>query len=364
MRLWSYWEGPMPAYIALCAELLKLHNPSLEIVTNDSLRSVGINPDDVNWIQHPQRSDAIRTELLAQHGGMWTDLDCIPMRDFGHMLAAAASSPAGFASYHSTDNTIGYGFTAARSDSPIIQAQAAHVRAIVRERRKPHWLEVSTEPLTPIVDRHKDKCALWPFYLVHPVSWSEMARMERRGTDRQHAAHLAANPSAFCYMLSNQCMGADVRRLSREELLNSDRFISFLFRESFRRASSVAEKGEGRAVVVLNLYGDGMESNARASIMAAAARWGAEYVEITKGLFGWRDPFWEKLNLDRHTRRFERVVSFDRDVVVREDCPNLFEQIPSNEFGAVPSEQPGHNLLGSITPHMDALGHQVGVSLD
>lgn len=364
MKVWSYWEGPMPDYISLCAELLGMHNPSLEIVTDDTLALHGIDPESVAWIQHPQRSDVIRTELLARHGGMWSDLDCIPMRDFGLVLDAARTSPAGFASYHSTDRTIGYGFTAARADSPIIQAQAAHVRAIVAARRKPGWLEVSTEPLTPIARAHKGECALWPFYLVHPVSWSEMARMEKRGTDNQHAAHVAANPSAFCYMLSNQGIGPEIRRLSRAELLESDRFISFLFRESFRRAAAVRVQGTGRAVVVLNLHGDGMEASARDSMKAAAARWGAEYVEITRGLFGWKDPLWEKLNLDRHCRKFARVVTFDRDVVVREDCPNLFDLVSETHIGAVPSEQPGHNLLGAIQPPMDALSRKVGVSLD
>ena len=91
---------------------------------------------------------------------------------------------------------------------------------------------------------------------------------------------------------------------------------------------------------------------------------GAEYVEITRPLFGWRDPFLEKLHLDRHAAAYERVVYLDRDVIVRADCPSLFELVPKDNLGAVASEQKGHHLFVHIQSKMDPLCRLVGVTMD
>ena len=169
-------------------------------------------------------------------------------------------------------------------------------------------------------------------------------------------------------MLSNQAIlcDTDIHQLTRHELINSDRLISFLFRESIARLQALQAPPvwSGKAVITLNLYNDGMPENVRASQRAAAERWGAEYVEITRPLFGWQDAMLEKLHLDQHAAAYERVVYLDRDVVVRADCPSLFDMVPEDHMGAVASEQEGHNLLFHIEPKMDPICRLVGVSMD
>ena len=154
--------------------------------------------------------------------------------------------------------------------------------------------------------------------------------------------------------------------MTRHELLTSDRLISFLFRESIARLQAMQAPSvcSGNAVITLNLYGDGLPGNVRDSQRAAAERWGAEYVEITRPLFGWHDPFLEKLHLDCRAAAYDRVVYLDRDVVVRADCPSLFDLVPETHIGAVPSEQEGHHLLFHIQPKMAPLCHVVGVPMD
>ena len=190
--------------------------------------------------------------------------------------------------------------------------------------------------------------------------------MYGRDTDANHRGWVDPRPSTYCFMLSNQALGDEVRQLTRHELLTSDRLISFLFRESIARlqAMQAPPVSSGKAVITLNLYGDGMPENVRASQRAAAERWGAEYVEITRPLFGWHDPFLEKLHLDRHAAAYDRVVYLDRDVVVRADCPSLFDLVPETHIGAVASEQDGHHLLFHIQPKMDPLCRLVGVPMD
>jgi len=371
-RFWLYWEGPMPPYIRLCADLLLAYNPGAVLFGPDDLPGLGFSEDIQAAISRwhvCQRSDAIRTILLATHGGMWCDIDCIPLRSFHHFARLAQASPAGIAAYDSTDNTIGVGFLAARAGGEAISRLQQHVLDVIHSGRSPGWLEVSSEPMTAIIrEIGRDKCPIIPLEHVQPISWKDMRLLCGRDADINHRGWVDARPSAYCFMLSNQAIHSDtdIRQLTRHELLTSDRLISFLFRESIARLR-VAQSppiSSGRAVITLNLYGDGMPENVRASQRAAAERWGAEYVEITRPLFGWHDPFLEKLHLDRHAACYNRVVYLARDVVVRADCPSLFDMVPEDRVGAVASEQDGHHLLFHIQPKMDPLCQLVGVTMD
>ena len=372
LRLWLYWEGPMPAYIRLCADLLLAYNPGAVLLGPDDLPQLGFSQDVLAAIAKwhvCQRSDAIRTILLTTHGGMWCDIDCIPLRPFHHFARFAQTAPSGIAAYDSTDNTIGVGFLAARAGGEAISRLQNHVMEVIRSGRSPGWLEVSSEPMTRIVrEIGHETCPIIPLEHVAPISWRDMRALCGRDADGNHRGWVDPRPSTYCFMLSNQALlsDTDVHALTRHELLTSDRLISFLFRESIARLQAIQTPPvcSGKAVITLNLYGDGMPENVRDSQRAAAERWGAEYVEITRPLFGWHDPFLEKLHLDRHAAAYDRVVYLDRDVIVRADCPNLFDRVPENHFGAVASEQDGHNLLLHIQPKMDRLCQHVGVTMD
>ena len=211
-----------------------------------------------------------------------------------------------------------------------------------------------------------ENCPIIPLEHVAPISWRDMHLLCGRNTDANHHSWVASRPSTYCFMLSNQALGDEVRQLTRHELLTSDRLISFLFRESIARLQTLQAPSvsSGKAVITLNLYGDGMPENVRASQRAAAERWNVEYVEITCPIFGWHAPFLEKLHLDRHAAPYDRVVYLDRDVVVRADCPSLFDLVPLDRIGAVASEQEGHNLLFHIQPKMDSLCRLVGATMD
>ncbi len=119
-----------------------------------------------------------------------------------------------------------------------------------------------------------------------------------------------------------------------------------------------------KALMTLNLYGDTIRRAARGSLQDAARRWDAEYVEVIAPLYEGRDACGEKLALERHALGFDRVVFCDRDVVIRKDCPSLFEIVPNGAIGAVPSEQEGHNLDHYIRPKMELLCVAAGAWLD
>lgn len=82
-----------------------------------------------------------------------------------------------------------------------------------------------------------------------------------------------------------------------------------------------------------------LTDHVRASHEHAANRWGCEYVVLTEGVGQRQDTFGMKLEL--HLLPGDRCAWVDGDVLIRSDCPSLFEVVDERLFGAVPVFQDG-----------------------
>ena len=85
-RLFTYWEGPKPAYLELCEEIIvKKTTQQFDYVpitpTNvfDFVDRIPKEVHDLKLIAH--RSDYIRCLLLLKYGGVWLDLDQVIITD-------------------------------------------------------------------------------------------------------------------------------------------------------------------------------------------------------------------------------------------------------------------------------------------
>lgn len=237
--IWLYWEGPMPAYIALCLELIRDWHPGMvqlldrETFEREWWRHDRDVPLDRLTVLH--RSDWIRSYLLRWHGGMYSDLDCIPLRSWRPWLDQAWAAPAGFCGYHSTGGTIGANFMASRPGGTIITLQYEEITHNVRHKEHLEWLDVSSVPMTRAVGGREGLCRLYPNEMVQPILWSEQDRMY------EEAETFPVQPDAWCYMLSNQCLGDRVRQMCRQEILEGRTRLGYLLRESRRRLTGPAQ---------------------------------------------------------------------------------------------------------------------------
>jgi hypothetical protein len=233
--LWLYWEGPVPPYIEICLDLLRRYNPRSILVDRRTVDDISPAPPvDIDRLTVLHRSDYLRSHYLYHFGGVYCDADCIPLRPFDCMITAARRAPAGFCGYDSTDNTIGANFMASVPHGEIISEQYRIITHNVRMKRSLQWLDVSSVPMTEAVAGRRVRCIIHPNDAVQPVLWNEMHEMLVERDDSEHERFF--NPDAICYMLCNQGLGDTVRRLSRDELLGSRRFLSFLLRKSMENA--------------------------------------------------------------------------------------------------------------------------------
>jgi len=86
--------------------------------------------------------------------------------------------------------------------------------------------------------------------------------------------------------------------------------------------------------------GNFMCENVRESFQAAAKRWGAEYVEITEPFASGTHPFEMKLELPLYPwQPGYRVFFAEGDVLIRDDCPSPFDEVPVGMFAAAHNDQ-------------------------
>lgn len=245
-RIWLYWEGPLPAYLALCVESVRVANPDAEVALLgradlDALLA-GERVDEsirraVEGLTPVKRSDFFRAYLLRKFGGLYLDVDCVVLRSLEPAFAAAERS--GFAIVHQDDGEPQTNFMVSPASGPAISALFDGICARLRDPRPLAWLDLATVPLVAAIDRHREQVTSLETTLVAPIHWSEPERFFVRGDDESHARQLV--PHALAYMLSNDMISSrgDTRHLrarTRDEVLEDDLFLSFLFRRSLGRS--------------------------------------------------------------------------------------------------------------------------------
>jgi len=68
------------------------------------------------------------------------------------------------------------------------------------------------------------------------------------------------------------------------------------------------------------------------NIRAYADRIGADFIVISESKCS--SPHWEKLlAITELLKKYDRLIYFDTDLIIRKDCPNLFDEVPKDKIG-------------------------------
>ncbi len=67
---------------------------------------------------------------------------------------------------------------------------------------------------------------------------------------------------------------------------------------------------------------------------AYAERVSADFMVITEKKISQTSAHWEKFQIHDLLDTYDRILFLDTDIIVRGDCPNLFEAVPDDAFGA------------------------------
>lgn len=97
----------------------------------------------------------------------------------------------------------------------------------------------------------------------------------------------------------------------------------------------MAEIGQRHKNLVLTIaVGESYQQMAKythPTIKAYAERIGADFLSIDESMSS--TPHWEKFRIFYLLNRYERILYLDTDLIVRDDCPNLFNVVPKDKLG-------------------------------
>lgn len=227
--VWTYWSGPMQPWVGMCLETLRRHCPTLRVLDDQFFAdeydgSIPIQP----FFHQPihQRSNVLRAFLLARHGGVWVDADCIALRDLARLSEVLQWHD--FVCYQQQKGGICSALLAARYSSPTaLRYWKAIKRQSLANIRRKRWGRLS---LGPRCVRQALQESGWhgycvlPSHMVHPIYWKDRLAF---ASDQQPKIH----NDAWCWMLTSGSLG-DLRTWSREQILNSQTVIGRVFRHA------------------------------------------------------------------------------------------------------------------------------------
>jgi len=68
-------------------------------------------------------------------------------------------------------------------------------------------------------------------------------------------------------------------------------------------------------------------------LKAYAKRIGADFRSITSQKVSQTTPHWEKFQISKLLDKYDRILYLDTDLIVKQDCPNLFDVVPEDKLG-------------------------------
>lgn len=238
MTIWQFWEGPRPAYIALCLETVARHHPDVQLLDRAAFDTLWTEDRDIaiDHLGHNHQSDFIRAYLLAHYGGLYIDADAIIMRSLS--VYAEMAEAVGFVGYREPQGYMSCNFMAARAGHWVIADHYRRVAARLRDSSPLEWLDLASTPMDIAVRDYGRHSVILPTEHIMPVGWQESEKFAAPRDDDDHNRQFDVD--AGVWMLSNNTIKNDARTrhlalLPREHLLAGRSFLSFLFRMALQK---------------------------------------------------------------------------------------------------------------------------------
>ncbi len=236
LPIWTYWEGPCPAWIRACRQTITKYAPRVRLLTPQSFDQLRDRDRDVDLsrLHIPHRADFVRAFLLHRYGGLWIDADCLVMHSLQPVIDLLGEHD--FVGHRERAGIISNGFIAARHGSRVASVFYERVRETVRSRRPLHWNAIGADPLSKVIAEDASGWHELPVERVQPVCWSAPGDFFEERDDAEHER--VFDPLAFCYMLSNGAINNYSRAHQHPDLLAPRTFFSWLLRRSLGQAAN------------------------------------------------------------------------------------------------------------------------------
>ncbi len=239
LPIWLFWEGEAPAYIRVCLEIVRRYHPDAQILDRAGFDRLWQHDRDldIDRLSLNHQSDFARAYLLAHHGGLYVDADCVLFRSLAPVLELARRH--GFVGYREPFGFMSCNFIAAEPGSAVARV---HYNRVVARLRRPEpllWLDLASVQMEVAMANAGETAAILPTHEIMPIPFAAVGELLARRSDVEHRTHFATD--CRCYMLANHTLNTHPETyrligLPRADLLADDSFLAFLFRSGLAAA--------------------------------------------------------------------------------------------------------------------------------
>lgn len=227
--IFTFWEGPMPAYIEMCLETWQDKFPFV-VLNYDNLETyTEYDIESAKRFTLPIQADAVRVHVLRDNGGYWLDADTIMLTD--HLPDADI-----LGNIWEGTNTIGY----LRSNKQMFEAWAEYqdnvIEAYGREvkRVEANWDILGNAFTDPYLKTHNDVKigsieTHWPeVYMIKDNMKRAMKYLTFYFASNYHLTDIKKTDML---MLHNSWTPAKYKARTRENVLQRNCTLSNILRE-------------------------------------------------------------------------------------------------------------------------------------
>lgn len=235
LTIWMYWEGKRPPWIEACQRTIFAHGPDVRLLSAADFDRLWKSERDIdlNRLYVAHRADFIRAYLLARHGGIWIDSDCIVLRDLRPLAELLQAHE--FMGYRNPQGLVANNFMGARAHSTIAASYYRTVCQVLRSKQPLKWLSLGSHALTDAVHQAEAAWLCLDAKRIEPIAWSEPQTFFQRGTFKAHEGTF--NSQAYCYMLSRHMINRYKKDHPGATLMAQDSFFTFLLKKAMTKGA-------------------------------------------------------------------------------------------------------------------------------
>lgn len=232
LPVWTYWEGPCPAWVRACRRTMLRHVPNLRLLDPTSFAALRRgDPDehiDLSHLHVAHRADFIRAFLLQRFGGLWLDADCLVLQPLDEVLQLLQQHD--YVAHKARQGVLSNAFIGARPGSRIAAAYYERVRRTVAAKHRFSWNWLGGDLLTEVVKADPSGFHELPCERVQPICWSRPQDFLAQRAPDEHEAHVVRD--AWTYMLSNVELGKRFPGAGGQDLLHPRSFFRHLLQRA------------------------------------------------------------------------------------------------------------------------------------
>ena len=208
MKVFSYWEGPMPEYIKICIQTMERNCDRFTLLTPENIEQhlsySPLNIEACKMLRKPaHRADCYRVAIIHLNGGLWLDCDTVVISGLNSFKKTVSPYRDAFFYSKWNDGRVLNGYFYATKNNNLLGEWLNGINKALSKKGNSQWTRFGEAILTPLIKSNRFNAVSIdrriflpinvdriPWVFFEPVHWSSFVT--------QGTVAIGLNHSWFC----------------------------------------------------------------------------------------------------------------------------------------------------------------------